>query len=321
MREIKSLGKPELKPWLGLRRIKARVASPGDFVVEEIASDKLNFQGRHAIFLLTKRNRTTLDVIKEICSKTGVSMKEIGFCGMKDKHAVTKQYISIQRSDDVSLFENLKLKNASLKFIRFGPRLYLGDLKGNRFKITLRLQRAYSEKFLRKLLENFKRGVEERGIPNYFGYQRFGAKLNNHVLGYRLVKGDYLPKKPRRELKLYLHALQSFCFNEVLKRYVSKHNKPYWRRVRLIGYDTKLGRGIFDRYYKALLKRISLTCNELHVPWLKLTAREGWRKAFVKPKGFEYSIADEKIILRFELPPGSYATALLNEIIFKILIG
>jgi tRNA(Glu) U13 pseudouridine synthase TruD len=313
---IKSLPKPELKPWLGIKRISAKPIYPNDFIVEEIPAEKINFHGKHAIFLLIKRNRTTLDVIKEICSKTGISIANIGFCGMKDKHAVTKQYISIKHND-ISKFEKLDLKNASLKFIKFGPRLYLGDLNGNKFKITLRPQLNYSNKFLQKMFDNFKNNLNTKGLPNYFGLQRFGTKLNNHIFGYRLVKGIWKPKitkVKKRELKLYLHALQSFCFNEVLKFYVNEHDKTYWRKIRLIGYNTKLGNGIFDRYYKQLLNKISLKCDEFHIPWLKLTAYEGWRKVFIKPTGFKYEILNKKIVLSFTLPSGSYATVLLNEI-------
>ncbi len=297
--------------WLKLQRIKVGPYGPRDFHVREVPVMRLERNGKHAIFLLKKVNRTTLSVLKEISSKCGIDLKEIGFAGMKDKCATSFQYISLPRSLALAL-EEVKLRNAKLTFVGYGRKIKLGNLVGNEFHIKLRLRD--DEKRARSVLEKFEKCISDKLLPNYFGLQRFGRNLDNHLKGYELVKGMKSFRKERKILKLYLHALQAYLFNSALTSYINDFETPYRRKVKLVGYNTRLGRGMFDLYYRSILKELELNPEEFHIPWLRLTAEERKRKAFVSPMNFSWKIREGLLELNFRLPPGSYATILLNEL-------
>ena len=249
-------------------------------------------------------------MIRELCKKLGIKTSEVGYAGMKDKNALTEQFISLPAR--FSKLDEIKLSNASLRFLKLGPRIRLGDLAGNEFEVRLRLR--CSVKQARKRLKRLELEMNRKLIPNYFGLQRFGRNLENHVIGYLIAKGFISPRMDKSILKLYLHSLQAFLFNRALSSYIATRDKPFLREVKLIGFNTRLGSGIFDRMYRQILRSINLKCYELHVPWLRITAREARRKAFIRPLWMRWSIEGKSLNLRFALPAGSYATVLLNEL-------
>jgi len=297
--------------WLGLRRIRVEPYAYSDFRVKEIPMVRLERDGNHAIFLLEKANRSTLSLLREISRKCGVALEEIGFAGMKDKRAISLQYISLPRSLEATVRE-IELRNAKLTFVGYGRKIKLGKLMGNEFQIRLRLREGKER--AKETLRRFEKRIGIKLLPNYFGLQRFGRNLDNHLRGYELVRGTKVFKGDKRVLKLYLHALQAYLFNEALTCYISEFKTPYRREVRLVGYDTKLGRGVFDLYYRSLFKELGLSPRDFHVPWLKLTAEEKRRRAFVLPRNFAWRMRGDLLELSFRLPPGSYATILLNEL-------
>ena len=108
---------------------------PSDFIVKEIF-DHQETKGKYYYFLLTKENRNTLDVIKEIARKLNLKPKDIGFSGTKDKVAITTQVISIPFKRDQA--KELKIINAKLEFLHQSNKpLSLGDHQKNQFKITI----------------------------------------------------------------------------------------------------------------------------------------------------------------------------------------
>jgi len=299
--------------WLKARRIPAIKPSSNEFRVFELPHEKIFKRGDYAIYLLRKIDRSTLEVVEEIRKLDFV--ERVDYAGLKDKAALTTQFISVKLKRDPRALERVEMEKCKLKFLWFGRKLAKGLLNGNLFDIWIRTK-IESEKKLKQQISKLVEELKERGFPNYFGPQRFGKNLDNHVKGYRLVKGEYRARKgeTRERLNFYLHALQSFCFNEALSLYIKKIRKPLFRKVKLLGYDTKLGNSAFDRCYKLVLKRLKLKLNELHVPLFRLTAREGKRAAFVKPVRLSFEVKKNKVRLTFILPPGSYATVLLNEL-------
>ena len=161
---------------------------PEDFIVIEEPLPSI-FEGkRHAIFLVKKRNWDTMTAVKEIAKRAGISHREIGFAGTKDRHALTYQYISVpaEARDKV---ESLRIKDIELTFTGYGRFIKLGHLLGNRFRIIVR---DVNENALERTKEIVHGLREKGGFPNYFGYQRFGEKrVVNHLIGKLLLLGKF----------------------------------------------------------------------------------------------------------------------------------
>lgn len=164
------------------RKLYKLRTKPEDFVVEELLEKKVD-KGRYALYILEKRSLTTLDAIKIISKTCDVPFRAIGFAGMKDKHAVTRQHITVPRKYTLSLDE----PNMDLRFIGYTDRpLVLGAHVGNKFTITLRKMRPG---VLERIHSN---AAVSCPVPNYFDSQRFGMiKGSGEFPAVRIMKGDY----------------------------------------------------------------------------------------------------------------------------------
>ncbi len=172
------------KPGIG-GRIKA---FPEDFVVIEEPLPSV-FEGkRYAIFLLKKRNWDTMTAIKEIAKRAGISNRDIGFAGTKDRHAVTYQYVSVP-ADAKDKVEGVQIRDVELKFVSYGRFIKLGHLLGNRFRIIVRDVNEGAFGMTKEIIGELR---EKGGFPNYFGYQRFGERrVVNHLVGKLLLQGKF----------------------------------------------------------------------------------------------------------------------------------
>lgn len=306
--------------WMRSRGIGGRIESPEDFFVREMLHRKYfaryktkegkvaRQEGKYNLFLLRKRNMTTHDAIKLISQR--FRNNNIGFAGLKDKFAVTEQYVTMSGGED--------FKEGSLEISKAGTTdkmLSKGDLIGNAFVITLHGCRDIEN--LPKLVSE----INRRGVPNYFGPQRFGAHANNHIIGRLLVrrnfskalrlinksyKRDYrdIFHVPKEKLKFFINAYQSRLFNEMLNGYVKK-GKYFSGYLPIIGYNTKAA-GKAGKIMKAegIIPRDFML--------ERLACAGGRRKAFIKTC-IEYTISG-RVRLHFTLPSGSYGTVVLREI-------
>ncbi|WP_297497099.1 tRNA pseudouridine(13) synthase TruD [Thermococcus sp.] len=163
-------------------------ALPEDFVVIEESLPQI-FEGRkQAVFLLKKRNWDTMAVIREIAKRTGISHREIGFAGTKDKRAVTYQYISVPAGVKEKV-EALQIRDVELSFVSYGRFIKLGHLLGNRFRIIVK---GVGEDAFERTKEIVRELRGKGGFPNYFGYQRFGERrVVNHLVGKLLLQGKF----------------------------------------------------------------------------------------------------------------------------------
>jgi tRNA pseudouridine13 synthase len=160
---------------------------PEDFIVEELPLYSPSGQGTHTYALIEKKGVTTWDALSRIAAAMGVRRKDIGFAGLKDAQAVTRQWISIEHADPKRL-ESLAVPNITICAVaRHGNKIKLGHLAGNRFVIRLRELTDMPEALKRS--ENILAALRRRGVPNYFGPQRFGNRSDSHELGHALVKG------------------------------------------------------------------------------------------------------------------------------------
>ncbi len=213
-----------------------------DFLVEEILDENIISETatNYHIYLLEKRNYTTERAIQHLAKALHIPRKAIGYAGAKDKNAITKQYITIRGASKEKI-NQLELKDITLTFKGYAKKeLRLGQLKGNKFIITIRgLKTTREEGEWKQII-----------VPNYFDEQRFST--NNLKIGLAILKGDYeqavshlendrdaeqvqewlqthendyvgaLHRLPKKVLLFFVHSVQSYFFNEALAQDVHK---------------------------------------------------------------------------------------------------
>ncbi|MDX9814500.1 MAG: tRNA pseudouridine(13) synthase TruD [Sulfurimonas sp.] len=187
--------------------------TPRDFTVEEVPLYEFSGTGDHLVVFIRKKDLSTHELIAILAKHLGVKNREIGYAGLKDKHALTKQYISIPKSYEQKLdeFEHENIKILAKTY--HNNKLKIGHLKGNKFFIRLKKVTPLNAKKIDEAIGS----IEKWGMPNYFGYQRFGNDKNNHELGRDIVRG--VKKERNKTIKEFLlSAYQSHLFNLWLSR-------------------------------------------------------------------------------------------------------
>ncbi len=161
--------------------------TPGDFIVEEIPSYLPCGSGEHCYLTIEKYGITTLEAIRRIAQSLKVPERDIGYAGMKDSVGITRQTISIQR---ITPSRVLALELDGVRVVsaeQHTNKLKVGHLKGNRFRIVIRGVSGIAENSVPAVLDI----LGERGVPNYFGYQRYGAQGNSHRIGSAMLRRDW----------------------------------------------------------------------------------------------------------------------------------
>ncbi len=311
-----------------------RIKGEEDFIVEELPMKKFfsaytrvnsgvkQIDGPYVLALLKKNGTTTKDAIRTIRKELKMNKNDIGYAGLKDKFAVTSQYVTIRKEK----FREIKKGELELVRVSFTDRMMqVGELEGNKFIITLHDC---------KNPENAERVAEElrhRGMPNYFGPQRFGKNSDNHLVGKLILQRKYekalkiINKQAERHctsvdladkklLKFFIHAYQSFVFNKVLDRYISKNSRPSFEVFPIAGFDTELKGDFSSLETKKLLEKDKIKQEDFAIRDLNIKCEGSSRPAFVMPKILAYSIRGKTLGIEFELPKGSYATVLIREV-------
>jgi tRNA pseudouridine13 synthase len=158
---------------------------PEDFFVQELPLYEPGGEGEHVYCEIQKVGLTTFEAINRIADALRVSTRDIGYAGLKDARAVTRQILSIHGTTPQALM-GLRIPNITVQWAaRHGNKLRLGHLAGNRFAINIREVNPTDVVKLQPVIETLQR----RGMPNYFGEQRFGRRGNNDQLGATLIRG------------------------------------------------------------------------------------------------------------------------------------
>lgn len=160
---------------------------PEDFLVEEIPLIAPTGQGDHVIAQVEKRMLSTLDALLFLSKAAQVSERQIGYAGLKDARAVTRQYVSLPRRDARRVLALSGPRFRVLSAARHPHGLKIGHLAGNRFTIRVRGVNPGRIAAARLALEDHAR----RGLPNPYGGQRFGTKGDSHLLGRAIVQEDW----------------------------------------------------------------------------------------------------------------------------------
>lgn len=305
-----------------------------DFIVDEIAHvDYKKNKGNFLIIHVKKVEMTTWDMIAVFAKFLNIPAEKIGYAGLKDKHATTTQYISVEVK-----YEKLlkKFRNKQIHIIgthKYNHSIRMGDLAGNRFHINLygvdNIEAGRIEKLARK--------AQTQGLPNYFGYQRFGRDEDSIEQAKAMIEGE-LHIEDSKLKKFLISIYQSVFFNEWLKERVLLSRKENDGKYMLLEgdiYQTHEGKIFTPKkipskdFADAKLMPTGLLCGR-DVYRARDAAREieekyddlflyekGLRRpAVIFPKDIEskynknfgvYSIA-------FTLPKGSYATVFLENI-------
>lgn len=313
---------------------------PEDFKVYENLPFIPSGEGEHVFLQIEKTGENTEAIARQLARFAEVSQRDIGYAGLKDRHAVTTQWFSVwlpgKPEPDWSAMETPFLK--VLQNVRHSRKLKRGVLTGNRFQITIRDWQSDNNKLIEQLTS-----IKNDGIANYFGEQRFGHEGRNVEKALEMFKGV---KVKREQRSIYLSAARSYLFNLILSERVAQGT---WNKA-LAG-DIFLFEGSQSCFKTDLpdadiLSRIA--AKAIHpsgVLWGKGdfdTAADAWaiehqvieqnkeisqgliadgleksrRSLRVNVDDLTWSFVDQTtLLLTFSLPAGSYATALIRELI------
>jgi tRNA pseudouridine13 synthase len=160
--------------------------TPEDFLVAEVPGYLPCGEGEHTFIEVEKRGIGTLEVLRRLAKALAISDRDLGYAGMKDAVGVTRQFISVPRVPPERLL-SLELPGFRvLSAKRHKNKLKLGHLKGNRFRLRIREGCPDAADRAKAVLAELSR----RGVPNFFGVQRYGAQGNSHLIGGALLRGD-----------------------------------------------------------------------------------------------------------------------------------
>ncbi len=395
-----------------------------DFYVEEIPEMLPTGEGPNVWIWIEKLGRTTLDVVLDIARDLHIDRKRMGFAGMKDKKALTRQWICIANIDSEEQFkqvENLDIyKTDFLEITRGRKKLRMGQLKGNKFKILIRdlddIEKSAD------IANEVLKELEVTGVPNYYGWQRFGKpRTNTHLVGEALIQNDLaeavrryignpsedeslenqqarqayddgdlekslelmgkgmryekmmvrqlikdskkgelddkaymnaihaLPKPLQR---MFVHAYQSYLFNDVVSRRVEmginkfiegdiiidngehivrdKTSGQYQElidsfeanpTVPLYGTKVPFAGGEVGEMEKSVLKSYGLEKSDFEVPKMPRLGSHGLRRSLrFQVWDASAKACDDGVLAEFSINKGSYATAVLREVMKKDVV-
>ncbi len=308
---------------------------PEDFRVTEIARRDWSREGPYYVYTLSKRDITTREAIRQLAKENRCSEQEIRCAGNKDRRAVTHQFITSSKpliSNDT---------RCSLLHVGYtDAHLFLGDLLANDF--CIRVKDVFSHNTC--------------AIPNYFGEQRFSSQnvlIGIHILKRRFVQAALLlsyqypsvrywleknpsdgvgalRKVPFQILLLFVHAVQSYLWNEVVSQYIhdtyteylsctysqgtwhfpkQQNNKELF--VPLIGAVSTLGE--WKKYYEAILENTGVSQQDFFIRAIPQLTQEGSeRKLWSTVQNINIQQDSDSARVEMRLEPGSYATVVLS---------
>ncbi len=304
--------------WGGPRVSAQFRTTPEDFQVVEVLGFEPEGEGEHWLVQIRKRGDNTAWVAGQLARCAGVPTRDVGYCGLKDRHAVTTQWFSIHQprgeNPDWSSLETagVTLLNAA----RHPRKLRRGQHQANRFEIRLRQVSPLGEGAL-EALEQILSRIDKNGVPNYFGEQRFGREGGNLPQAQRwLVDGQRI--KNRQQRGLIMSAARSWLFNQVLAERVrtdtwrqsltgepgTEPTGPLWGRGRLSS------EGETAQLESRVLAPWSAWCDGLEHVGLQ----QERRALVLRPEALSWSWDARDLILAFALPPGTFATSILAEL-------
>ena len=292
-----------------------------DFCVEEIPLALPCGEGEHVWLHIEKNGANTAWIAKRLAAHAGVKEMDVGYAGLKDRNAITRQWFSIYlprvEAPDFSALNDAEMTVLSQS--RHSKKLRRGDLLGNRF--TIRLRQVQGE---RALIESNLEQIKTLGVPNYFGEQRFGHGGGNIESGRAMLAGEIRVRNPGKK-SIYLSAIRSLIFNNVLAERIRAglwgqtlagdiaddsglSTGPLWGRGRLNSTDDAL----------ALESRVAAEQPELCDGMEHAGLKQERRALAALPANLSWQWQEDAgttdLVLTFSLAAGDYATSVIREL-------
>ena len=215
-----------------------------DFAVDEEPAYLPSGAGDHVMVRIEKRGLATPQAVRAIAGALGVRDRDIGVPGMKDRRAVSTQWLSLPPPVTPEAARALELPGVRvLEAARHPHKLRTGHVRANRFRIRVRSLGGEAPALARRASEILERLAEPPGAPNWYGEQRFGRDGDNAARGRELVSGARRPGRDHRMDRLMISALQSELFNAWLATRVAD---GLYRRAIAGDVLHKRGGGLFD---------------------------------------------------------------------------
>ncbi len=325
-------------PPLGHARFKQ---SPEDFRVREILGFEPAGQGEHLLLRVEKTGLTTDRLIDQLARHLGIHRRGIGHAGLKDRQAVTEQWLSLQLPGCKTLPDFPEDRQWRVLEAHWHDRkLRVGAHRGNEFDILLRDVAADPEQLMARIER-----IREQGFANYFGEQRFGAAGDNVAQALRALDPSRNSRRLGRQRRsLYLSALRSELFNRVLARRIERGfwfeplDGDVWLldgsgswfvetpddtlRARHARGDIHSGISLYGRgeppqtgAARELEREIWAESGELTAVLDAQDLRLGLRPHRARARNLEVSWQGRDLRLRVRLGKGSYLTSLLAQLL------
>ena len=313
---------------------------PEDFRVFEDLGYEPEGEGEHHYLYIQKRGENTDWVARQLANFCQVSPRDVAYAGKKDRHALTEQWFSVhlpghRRTLNWALFGGDSIK--VLKYSKHRRKIKLGNLRGNRFDICLR-GLTEPDQLLSRI------SAVTKGVPNYFGEQRFGRQGGNLLKGQAMLLGEF-EERQRHKRGLYISAVRSQLFNEIIHARLQKTEfgklilgdtlieprtqrcerwmpedeaqQPRIEKGELVPSAPLWGKG--DLYSSdetlELEQRVAAQYPEICNALAGLGLRQERRAAVLVPENLALKEgADGELRIAFSLPAGSFATSVLREL-------
>ena len=315
-------------------------SSPEDFRVFEDLGYEPEGEGEHHYLYIQKRGENTDWVAKQLAHFCQVSPRDVAYAGKKDRHAITEQWFSVHLPGSRKILnwdlfggDSINVLHAS----KHRRKIKLGNLKGNRFEIVLREVDNVND-----LLHRAE--TIRKGVPNYFGEQRFGRDFGNLYSGLAMLAGE-LQERQRNKRGMYISALRSFLFNRIISARLSE---GHWHSLlegdvliedftqKVHRYDQQItdqlaqfeslalhptasmwGKG--ELYSEGFVERceqaVALRFPDITKGLESLGLRQERRSIRLVPRDLEVLSEDEySCRIAFSLPSGCFATSVLREL-------
>jgi tRNA pseudouridine13 synthase len=311
---------------------------PEDFEVTELPLYPCSGSGEHLFVLLEKREHTTKFVVDNLVRQLGLKPDDIGVAGLKDRHAITRQWVSLPASAAERL-KNFELGGVQLLETNYHDnKLGMGHLAGNHFRLRVRNSASDAIARAQAVLAR----LELLGIPNGFGPQRFGIHGNNAEKGMALVLDGKMRGPGSINLKRFLiSSLQSLLFNHYLRLRVErglfdgallgdvmkKHGSGGVFPVENLEAEIERAKNFEISAFGPLYGRKILAAKDAgraledevladyDLNWAHFAGRKGARRfTRIKMTNASLESTEDGYWIAFDLPKGSFATVVLREV-------
>ncbi|GAB2685485.1 tRNA pseudouridine(13) synthase TruD [Aliiglaciecola aliphaticivorans] len=319
-------------------------SSYADFIVREELGYELTGEGEHIHLWIQKEGLNTAFVAEHLAKFCGLPLRAITYAGRKDKYALTQQWFGVHAPGKQTFeWQNLRLDGLNiLESKRHNKKLRVGALKGNRFELVVRGVSDTSQ------LEQRLEYIQQNGVPNYFGAQRFGESRHhqsggNLLLAQTMLNGETIRNRNKRSMAI--SALRSWLFNEFIHQRLQQQNystplsgeaciltgsNSFFiasqidaeTQLRLTKNDIVLSApmwGAGDLATQGEVKELEQQIAKQHLNVCQLLESLGLkqerRAICLKPQNLQWQISSDTLNIQFSLPAGCFATSVLRELI------